>query len=355
MTQPLDPDHITPDVSLNRVWIMDLPGLALEADIRGRRAADLLRAAALAALIRQHAPALELTDAELADESALPLALDRRLGAADPAIRAPAEAIARQFGRRLAALLLTLKRGDAVNRAARPDWDDSYWAHWAGMRQIWLGGGLLSGRLGPLALTTAAAQLAEAGVTDCTVQLAEQPGILPLLGAARSVPPGDAAAGVLDFGGTAIKRARATYTAGRLTGLQPLPPLPVHVLTLLPLPVAEQIAVLSQRMVDALVATWQAVAGQEEPPTPVLVASIACYLIDNQPMAYQAGPYSELRALSPNLGAWLAAQVSAHIGQPLSVQLIHDGTAAARVYAGTPHSAVIMLGTALGVGFPPQG
>jgi hypothetical protein len=35
------------------------------------------------------------------------------------------------------------------------------------------------------------------------------------------------------------------------------------------------------------------------------------------------------------------------------VALIHDGTAAARAYAGEMRAAVITLGTALGVGFPP--
>ena len=114
--------------------------------------------------------------------------------------------------------MLTLKRGDAVNRAARPEWDDSYWGYWAGIRQIWVGGGVLSGRLGPLAVEAAAAMLVAGGVTDCTVTLAAQPGILPLLGAARAVPPGSATAAVLDFGGTAIKRGIASTTSARRRG-----------------------------------------------------------------------------------------------------------------------------------------
>jgi hypothetical protein len=35
------------------------------------------------------------------------------------------------------------------------------------------------------------------------------------------------------------------------------------------------------------------------------------------------------------------------------VQLHHDGTAAALVHACEPRAAVIMIGTSLGVGFPP--
>jgi hypothetical protein len=37
----------------------------------------------------------------------------------------------------------------------------------------------------------------------------------------------------------------------------------------------------------------------------------------------------------------------------MAVHAIHDGTAAALAHAGSAHRAVIVLGTALGVGFPP--
>ena len=355
MITPFDPAQITPDVSLNRVWIMDLPDVALEEDIRGRRAGEWLSAGALAALVRQQAAALGLVAADRADDGDLLWALDGCLGAEDPAVRAAARAIAGRFGRRLGALVLTLKRGDAANRAARVEWDDSYWAHWAGIRQIWLGGGVLSGRLGPPACAVAAAMLAEGGVADCTLTLAEQPGILPLLGAARAVPPGYATAGVLDFGGTAIKRGVATYHEGTLLGLRLLPAVPTQFAALEGLPLAEQLPILGERMVGVLAESWRAAAAPGRPVAPLLAASIACYVRDHQPMDNQWGLYSELKALSPNLGAWLGARVSAAVGQAVTVALLHDGMAAARVYAGQDHAAVILLGTALGVGFPPVG
>ena len=68
-------------------------------------------------------------------------------------------------------------------------------------------------------------------------------------------------------------------------------------------------------------------------------------------MLYQRGLYSEMQALSPNLGAWLAARVSAHVGQAVTVQLIHDGTAAARVYAGSPIAPLFCWGRRWGWGF----
>src|SRR6476469_668329 len=148
MPDPLDPEHLTPAASLNRMRIMDLPGLALEDEVKGQLAFDLLSTGALVDLMRRDPACLGLTPGDLADGSRAPRLLDRSFGAEDPAIRAAADAIATRYGRRLAYLILTLKRGDAVNRQARADWDESYWVHWAGVEQIWLGGGLASGQLG---------------------------------------------------------------------------------------------------------------------------------------------------------------------------------------------------------------
>jgi hypothetical protein len=55
MSMALDPERLTPGASLNRVRIVDLPGVALEDTIRGRTAYDLLAARALADEARRHA------------------------------------------------------------------------------------------------------------------------------------------------------------------------------------------------------------------------------------------------------------------------------------------------------------
>jgi hypothetical protein len=77
-------------------------------------------------------------------------------------------------------------------------------------------------------------------------------------------------------------------------------------------------------------------------------------VVDGQPAAYDRGIYAQLRAISDNLGRWLSQNVSQRVGIRVEINLLHDGTAAARTYAGMAHAAVIMLGTALGVGFPPR-
>ncbi len=56
--------------------------------------------------------------------------------------------MATRWERRLGHVVLTLKHGDRTSRTARPDWDDTYWKHWASIHRVWIGGGLVNGHLG---------------------------------------------------------------------------------------------------------------------------------------------------------------------------------------------------------------
>ena len=350
MNAPFNPDRLTPSASLNRVRIVDLPGVALEASVKGKTAYELLSAQALTDYLREHADALGL-DAGLSDAARLPVAFDRCFEADDKHIRAAAEEAAGQFGRRLGYLILTLKRGDAANRRAREEWDDSYWAYWASVREIWLGGGLVSGHLGRRLWQYAETVLAEASVTDCTLLVSPYPSALPLVGAARCFPPESQAGLVFDFGHSYIKRACAWYESGTLMVLRLLSSLAVDWTEPMEDP-ADQSRRWAERMVDVVADTWQAT--RTSGLAPVMVASIASYVVDGQPAAYDRGVYAQLRVISDSLGRWLAQNVGERVGHAVEIELLHDGTAAARTYAGTARAAVIMLGTALGVGFPPR-
>ena len=55
----------------------------------------------------------------------------------------------------------------------------------------------------------------------------------------------------------------------------------------------------------------------------------------------------------PALADWLAEPIGERTDRDLRVSLVHDGTAAARAYAGVERAAVVTMGTALGVGFSP--
>jgi hypothetical protein len=356
MPLPLRPHHLTPAASLNRVTIADLPTVELEPDVCGKTAYELLSLQALTADIVRHVDDLALAAIAQADPARLPRALERCFQSQDPAICAAAEAVAHRFGRHLAYLIATLKRGDQANRDAREDWDDSYWAHWSRIRRIWLGGGLASGSFGQRVRHHAQALVTQIAGADCALHVAPAPSALPLIGATRSVPPESRAALVFDFGHSSIKRALAVYEAGSLVELHLLPALPVDMAVVRhhAAPAPEQVDPLVEYMAATMVDAWRDVQAPALVLTPLLVTSIASYVANNHPLTRPGGPDAQVPILRGNLSHSLAQSIRRQVGQAIAVELIHDGSAAARVYAGEPDAAVIMLGTALGIGFPPS-
>jgi len=221
---PFDPEHLTPRASLNRVRIVDLPGIDLEPEVKGKLAGELLSADRIVGYVREQAAALGIVGKEPLSAGEALAALNCTIRSVDQGARAAARKVACHVGRHLGYLLLTLKRGDEVNRQARLEWDESYWAHWARMRAVWLGGGIVSGPLGTHLRDVAAELLLEHGVVDLVLRVAEHPASLPLIGAARSVPNQSRTALVFDFGGSLVKRACAIYDQGTVTMLRLLPP-----------------------------------------------------------------------------------------------------------------------------------
>jgi len=132
---------VTPTMSLNRVCIVDLPGIDVPDNVKGKTAFQLVSATALTRLVRQHIRALHL-DANLSDH-ALRLAYDATLASDTPSVRSAAHEIAQTMGRSLGYVLLALRRGDDVNRRARSEWElhilGSLGADQSGVARGWAG------------------------------------------------------------------------------------------------------------------------------------------------------------------------------------------------------------------------
>ncbi len=310
-----DPQHLTPTTSLNRVVVTS----------EGKKAYDLLSAEALTRLIQQQADALGL-DPQMTPHE-LRMSFNQKLGAGHPA----AEQIAQEFSRRFYALLRTLKHGTPADRTARPEWDESYWETWALLQTVVLGGGLVSGHLGRFLIE---------GEMPYPVEISPYARHMALVGAAQYAPPAATSALVFDFGGTWIKRGRAAYKNGTLTRLDLLPPVPS-------LYTGEA---LFAHMTALLTETLR----QESIFSPIL-CSVASYVQDGVILEAQAGIYSDLRHFGyAHLQSELVHRLQTISGKPIDLHLIHDGTAAAATCVGMEKTAVILLGTAIGVGFPPQ-
>ncbi len=331
--------------SLNRLRIIDLPGFAAVLPYRNQTGYGLLSQRALRHLISVHHIDLKLKpDAPLHR-------IDACFESDDLIVRETAVAIAEEYGRRLGIVLLTLKRGDAINRAARPAWDERHWALWAGVDTVWLGGGLVAGHLGKIAAQTAQAFLRAAGYPVYRVQKAENAAHLPLVGLARLAPKEAQAMVVLDFGHSAVKRGLAIYENGSLVALDLLSPVAVNYRVSHTVPLSTAVATFADWIVDVLVNSWQEWC-EKQSLAPVIGVSMACYMLNGQPPASEMGFYGRLQLLSDNAQKFLSDRLSIRCAQSLQVMLRHDASAAALSLPKVAGTAVLMLGTAVGNAFP---
>lgn len=367
MTDDVVPIPFTPPhVSLNRVRIVDLPGLPLDDEVRGRTAYDLLSSAAviryaLASAALANAEALGVPQVVGQTTPPPPFWLTRvvsdSLDSPDERARAAARDIARRLGRNLACVLLTLHRGDRINREARPDWAADDWERWAAIRQVWLGGGLMNGLLGQFMAQAARDLLAEWGYAgQLPVQVSPYGDLLAVLGAGRYLPATAQCALALDSGQSSVKRVCLELEGGALVRVHRFSSQRPDVNRMSADAEPGQAAYTMLDLVARAIArTFEEAVGQGLSPGEDVMLSVAGYVQDGRILTGQytclctneAGrPASDARPL-------ISKAVQERTGRAFRVHLIHDGTAAAAVYAGHPNTAVIMLGTALGIGFAP--
>jgi hypothetical protein len=335
--------------SMNRVRLVDLPGISVPLAWQNKRGDQLLSRRALLEQILRKTAVLHLNPhaPDLIRE------FDACFESEDARVRETAVTIAKAYGRKLAYHQLVLKRGDAVNRVVRPAWQAVHWAHWAQIEQVWLGGGLMAGQLGKIAAAEAQAFIRQRGFPDYSLTVSPFAANLPLIGAARTAPADAQSMLLFDFGQTSIKRGIAHYEAGSLAKMEALPSLPSEC-PYLWFSRDESFAIQTRdRILRVVKETWVEAEQAGNKLTNTIAVILACYLLHGQPRHEDWGCYGRLQQFSPHLQTYLAEQVSEQLAQPIQIELLHDGQAAALPYAGAPHQAVMTFGTALGIGFPP--
>jgi hypothetical protein len=351
---PFTPPH----VSVNRVKIIDLPGLPVDDEVRGQMAYHLLSVLAVTHYARERAEALQLPAAFFQDTTQtrleLPRFVDDCLSSPSESIRAAARAIGQRLGRNLGYILLTLHRGDAVNRAARLDWTAEDWEHWAKIERVWLGGGLMSGALGELIIRSARDCLAGYSYAgQLRVEHSPYGEMMVVLGAARYLPALTRAALCLDFGQTTVKRVCLEFEDGVMVRVHRFESLAREVdeLPTTATPEPDIGRKVLDMMTGAIAQTLDETIACGITPGADLMLSVAAYVQGGQLLGN--GLYASLNALADDARPLLADAVHVRTGRAMRVHLIHDGTAACALYAGVPNAAVIVVGTALGIGFPP--
>lgn len=318
---------------LNRVTFGNFA--ALPSEMRGQQAHTWLATWGLARRMARRFPALDLPPipdeigpAQLIASAGYPAALNALVeqGQAD------ALAFADQLGIALAALIATLHHAPAEAREAREEWPDTHWERWTKVRQIVLGGGVLSGSLGVQMVKVAREWLPKLDAGELTLHLPDHPRLLMLTGAARRLS--DGAAVVMDAGHTALKCAFVQVAGGEVQSLEPLP--------LRPVLYSDDGEKLLDFLLDSLV---------EACPPDVQVNHFGLSLSIHMDETGQPPPFARFGSLYSPLADYRLPQevtrrLTERLGYPVTVRPMHEGQAA--VHALPDLDAAVLLGTSVG-------
>jgi hypothetical protein len=329
-----DPLRLFPDASLNRTVLAALPGA--DAGWVGQPAFDLLSLAALRSLAHEMGVVREMATHRLT------WALAQALAAPDRQVSGRAAELAEVFGRRLGHLVATLTTYPAAATSQDSAWRTCYLRHWSRVEHVWLGGGIAAA-LGQHLLAGAREEARRLITRHWAIEVAPDAAILALVGAGRIrlEKPGQRI--VLDFGQTAVKRGVAIVSDDSLQHLQRLPDVPVH------LKEGETPPDVSlEFVVDTIARTFRTAQDRGFALEHDVLASVASYVIDGRPFD-RRGLYAPLGSVDPRD---LEERLRQRAGAALHLAFVHDGTAAAHAVGAPRPSAVILMGTALGVGFP---
>jgi hypothetical protein len=335
--EDFDPQHLTADASINRLVIAEVPGVPVR--LAGQQAHTILSAEAVATVAAGHGIAV--------DREAIADDLGAALLAPDSGERSAALAVAAEVGLRLACLLSTLREPGTATAQGWNAWRRSYLRHWAAVEEVHLAGGLLAGGAGPVVADETSAALARLGVRTRTA-LMPSPAWSGLIGAARRLGLEVGEVMAVDLGGSRVKTALVRALPGGVVE--------VTVLTTSRVPFDAHGRPSSEALGDFLVGILDTAAHDARRTgmsVRALAVSVACYLEGGRRCADRS-----LYANLPDLGDsnW-RRHLRDLFGRSVDVAVVHDGTAAAAAVPrrGTLPGAVLVLGTALGVGFPPIG
>lgn len=239
-------------------------------------------------------------------------------------------------------LVATLVQPTAEDRAARPDWGEDDWARWAQLDRIVLCGGVLAGGRGDLVRSRFHAP-DQLGLPPVQVEVETDPAAATLRGLTVA-PPVEAPTLLLDLGHTAVKAAVSTGSGqlGEVTRVR-VPWTPFDLDTWPELPTLLTLV----REAAALARSEAKTSGEPDALGAARVA-VANYVVDRR--LDEDPTWGTLTRAGEPVVELLARA----LGLPVHL-LINDGQAAAMGRAGQPHTAVISIGTSLGVGFPPLG
>jgi len=235
--------------------------------------------------------------------------------------------------------------------ALRPEWNRTHWDFIGRTAAFVIGGGLVSGQIGPLAVSAAREVLVEHGFEAVEVTLSPYGIYMALVGLARTAPVGSNQMVVLDFGHSTVKRGIARLEGGDLVALEAYPSLPSPCLK----GSGSDLPAARARWDDMRSAIVEMCRCHSTGESLAVGIGLASYLKEGHPFPGDRGCYGSLQQLAPNLEHFMLRELTAVLRTAgVNLSLLHDGTAAASAHAGAQNTVALSLGTGIGNGFAPS-
>ncbi|WP_160686649.1 hypothetical protein [Clostridium sp. C2-6-12] len=349
----LQEGFLTPNASINKLTIDIMPTDKVKQDLRGKAALDIFSTGLFIEEIKKNSQALNI-ELESIEEKMLPQYLNECLQDNNFQVKSKAEEIVKLFGERLAVILLTLKKGEKINRLKRKDWEDNHWDYWRNIRNIILVGGLSSSKIGENLKFYVEKVFKDSNEEGYKIILAEDSSNCGIKGCASYIQ-GEKEQQlylIFDCGHTFIKRSLVRIQEKEVKEIIKLDKvLAKYIECEFENFEKEKIKAeeLHEYLADLIINTIKYASDQPLNIGNHIVISVANYV--KKGLFTDRGGYGKLRLIANNYEEYLSNVLYEKLGIRFKISLIHDGTAMAAAFSKYEKAVCISLGTSFGVGF----
>lgn len=345
--------HITPDVSINKLYIAEMPYDHISENLVNKTAGELFSTELFIEEIKKNDFALKL-DLNTIEEKKLPQYFSLCLESKNESVKHCAQKIIKLFGERLALILLTLKTGLSANKEVRKDWNDEHWLYWKQLDNVILVGGLSSGNIGQELKYHIEKIFKEAHVKPYNIILNDDSENIAIKGCTSYLEEGDKTKEylIMDCGATFIKRSFVKIDNKKITRIKKLIKVQSRNVEWTYESIEEETEEafrLHEHIMNTILDSINNFDNIDDVGNQIVI-SIANYVNDG--LFMNRGGYGKLRLVSSNYEKYLSNSLYYKTNRRFNVKFIHDGTAMAAAFKTYNNSVCISLGTHFGVGFP---
>ena len=326
--------QMLPIASINSVYIDDI------------LASDLFKPDLIINEINKNRESLEIL--KTVKDSELLLEFNYCLASESKDIKEKSYMIANTFGKKLAKVIIALKKPSQKSIDKRLNWQEIHWNFWKTVKKIYFVGGLTSPILTSIFYNQIQIQLKIENITDLDISFIEGSTDLGTKGLSALVKNGEYL--LFDFGQTYIKRRHILKNYGDTVIDSVL--LPVNSNHLLyknknKNELYNSASKLDDYITNIIIETSNLAAFKGSD----IFMAIANYVYDGS-IYLNRGGYGKLAYISENYESYLSNKISIILDREINLKLFHDTSAMALNFKNHKRTAVMSLGTAFGIAFP---